>query len=218
MTIMPSRPAPPGGRVHPRAVPLSHWPYQGRDAWRRGAPKGRSHHRGVPQAARLSVRTVRQKPSRGQGKFLPTSRVRRILRQPLSPQRRGGTGEPGLSQGSGVQEKIRPARRAPFLCEDLRRSDGRSGLRTRSARESRNRPAHQEAHGDGRRGNPRRGERFHASVRSGNKPFFCWFNSTRMHVFTHVPPGRKNGRRACTAEPTAWSSTTPGRRSAQGAR
>ena len=38
-----------------------------------------------------------------------------------------------------------------------------------------------------------------------NKPFFCWFNSTRMHIFTHLKPasdgktgprpaGRRHGR------------------------
>ncbi len=27
-----------------------------------------------------------------------------------------------------------------------------------------------------------------------NKPFFCWFNSTRMHVFTHLKPGLRRAR------------------------
>ena len=49
------------------------------------------------------------------------------------------------------------------------------------------RPAHQEADGDDRRRNLGGGHRFHASGRCGpTRPFFCWFNSTRMHFRTHV--------------------------------
>ena len=38
-----------------------------------------------------------------------------------------------------------------------------------------------------------------------NKPFFIWMNTTRMHVFTHVPPTRCRARAACpeTTMPTA---------------
>jgi arylsulfatase len=39
------------------------------------------------------------------------------------------------------------------------------------------------------------------------KPFFCWFNSTRMHVFTHLKK-ESRARRAWAPTPTAWSSTT----------
>ena len=39
-------------------------------------------------------------------------RVRRVLRQPLPPQRRGGTGAARLPEGAGVPRKVRPARRA----------------------------------------------------------------------------------------------------------
>ncbi len=44
-----------------------------------------------------------------------------------------------------------------------------------------------------------------------DKPFFCWFNSTRMHFRTHVragPPQRTPGSRHSPSMPTAWSSTT----------
>jgi hypothetical protein len=37
-------------------------------------------------------------------------RLRRVLRQPVSPERRGGAGKRGLSQGPGVPEAVRPAR------------------------------------------------------------------------------------------------------------
>ena len=73
--------------------------------------------------------------------FLPTEpRLRRVLRQPLPPERRGGAGEPGLPEEPRVPEAVRPARRDPLL----RRRQDRG-----------HRPAHQEAHGDGRRGVPR---------------------------------------------------------------
>ena len=39
------------------------------------------------------------------------------------------------------------------------------------------------------------------------KPLFCYFNSTRMHVFTHLKK-ESEGRRASGSTPTAWSSTT----------
>ena len=42
------------------------------------------------------------------------------------------------------------------------------------------------------------------------KPFFCWYNSTRMHLRTHVAADRRSppGLTARTSTPTAWSSTT----------
>ena len=46
--------------------------------------------------------------------FLPTEpRLRRVLRQPLPPERRGGAGESRLPEGPRVQEEVRPARRHP---------------------------------------------------------------------------------------------------------
>ena len=39
------------------------------------------------------------------------------------------------------------------------------------------------------------------------KPFFVWWNSTRMHIFTHLKPARK-ARPAKAFMPTAWSATT----------
>jgi arylsulfatase len=37
----------------------------------------------------------------------------------------------------------------------------------------------------------RRG-RLHQAPGEGDKPFFCWFNSTRMHAFTHVKAERRD--------------------------
>ena len=44
------------------------------------------------------------------------ARVRRVLRQPLSPERGGRAGERGLPEGSQVQSDVRPSRRIPLLC------------------------------------------------------------------------------------------------------
>ena len=58
----------------------------------------------------------------------------------------------------------------------------------RQAAHREHRPAHHEAHGDLRRGVHRRGAGLHRPGDKDGKPFFCWFNSTRMHVFTHLKP------------------------------
>jgi arylsulfatase A-like enzyme len=39
------------------------------------------------------------------------------------------------------------------------------------------------------------------------KPFFVWFNSTRMHIFTHLKP-ESQGVTGLASTPTAWSSMT----------
>ena len=83
---------------------------------------------------------------------------------------------PDYPKDSGVQEAVRPARRAAQL-----------GQRRRHAEDRGHRSAHHEAHGDGRRGVPRRRARVHRARQiKDDKPFFCWWNSTRMHVFTHL--------------------------------
>jgi hypothetical protein len=47
--------------------------------------------------------------------YLPTvHRLRRVLRQPLPPERRGGARELQLPEGPAVQADVRPARRAPL--------------------------------------------------------------------------------------------------------
>ena len=82
----------------------------------------------------------------------------------------------GLSEGSEVQGEVRPARRAQVQGRRQGRPDDRE-----------HRPAGQEADGDGRRGVPRRRQGLHqAQARGQGTPWFCYFNSTRMHVFTHL--------------------------------
>ena len=165
-------------RLHHRPEPDPHRPDQGRHARRRRRPAGGGpDHRRAAQAARLRHRPVRQEPPRRQGRVpADRARLRRVLRQPLPPQRRGGAGGPRLPEGPGVQEAVRPARRAPLL-----------GRRQGRAEDRGHRPADQEAHGDHRR----RGHRARARASSTrrrprpSKPFFLWCNTTAMHFRTH---------------------------------
>ena len=111
--------------VHHRPVADSHRPHQGRASGRRPRPAARRpDDRRRPEAARLRHRPVRQEPSR-RPRRVPAdgARLRRVLRQSLSPECRAGAGEPRLPEGSGVQEEVRTARRAPHLgqCRTARR-------------------------------------------------------------------------------------------------
>ncbi len=73
-----------------------------------GAPEGLSEKdptiADLLKAAGLRDRPVRQEPSR-RPQRVPAdgARLRRVLRQPLSPQRRGGAGEHRLSEGPDLQ-------------------------------------------------------------------------------------------------------------------
>ena len=76
----------------------------------------------------------------------------------------------------GDDQEIRHARRDPYLGESGRHAEDRE-----------HRPAHQEAHGDDRRG----GHQGIAAItwtdaKKADKPFFLWWNSTRMHIYTHL--------------------------------
>ena len=132
-------------------------------------------HRRVAETARLRDRAVRQEPPRRPGRVpADQPRLRRVLRQPLSPQRRGGTGEPTdlPEQDSRVPEEVRPARRHQV---DRRRQDRG------------HRPADQEAHGDDRRRDLGGGDRLHRPP--GTRPASrssAGSTRTRMHFRTHV--------------------------------
>ena len=71
------------------------------------------HHRHRTQGTGLRHRPVRQEPPR-RPRRAPAhhARLRRVLRQPVSPQRRRGTRARRLSEGPGVPEEVRAARRA----------------------------------------------------------------------------------------------------------
>ena len=135
-------------RLRHRAVADPHWSDQGRAAGGRHRPAGRRplRRRGA-EVARLRHRPVRQEPPRRQGRVpADQPRLRRVLRQPLPPQRRGGAGEPGLSEEPRVPRAVRATRR----------DQGHRGRADRG-----HRAADHQAHGDGRRGVPGRDARLH---------------------------------------------------------
>ena len=49
--------------------------------------------------------------------------------------------------------------------------------------------------------------RFMEESKKENKPFFLWWNSTRMHIWTHLKP-EAQGKPASASTRTAWSRTT----------
>ena len=75
----------------------------------------------------------------------------------------------------GVPEEVRPARRAQVQGRRQGRPDDRE-----------HRSADQEAHGNHRRRNAGRRQGLHHPPGKAGKPFFCWWNATRMHFRTHV--------------------------------
>ena len=124
--------------VHHRAVRLPHRPEQGGPAGGRPrAARRGSDDRRATEAARLRHRPVRQEPPRRQGR-VPSDqpRVRRVLRQPLPPERRGGAGAARLPAGRRLprlQGAIRSPGRHPLLG---RRSRDRPRTRASAGRGS----------------------------------------------------------------------------------
>ncbi len=106
-----------------------------------GLQVGRPHHRRAAQAARLRDRPVRQEPPGRQGRVsADPAWLRRVLRQPLPPQRRGGARRPGLPEEPRVQEAVRPPGRSSLL-----------GRRQGRAEDRGHRAADEEADGNHRR-------------------------------------------------------------------
>ncbi len=83
-----------------------------------GLQAGRPNHRGTAQASWLRYRPVRKEPSwRPRRVPADRARLRRILRQSLSLERRGRAGMRRLSEESRVRQEVRAARRAALLRE-----------------------------------------------------------------------------------------------------
>ena len=78
-----------------------------------GPSETRPDDRRAAQAARVRHRPVRQEPP-GRSQRVPSHgpRLRRVLRQPLSLERRGRARAPRLPQGPGLPPEVRPAGRA----------------------------------------------------------------------------------------------------------
>ena len=173
-----------------------------------GLACGRPDHRRTAEAARLRHRPVRQEPSRRSRRIsADRARVRRILRQSLSPQRRGRAGTAGLSQGSGIQEEVRTARRAPL-----------PGRRQGRADDHGHRSADQEAHGNHRRGDHRGRSRLDGEAGQGGAAILPLVQFDR-HAFPD-PPRRQEPRqeRAGRLQRSDGHPRRAGRRVAQEAR
>ena len=129
----------------------------------------------------LRHRAVRQEPPGRPGPApADRPRVRRVLRQPVPPQRRGGAGARGLPEARGLpglQDELRAARRASLPGKPGRHADDRG-----------HRAAHQEADGDDRRRDHRRRLDFIDRKHADDAPFFLWVNTTHMHFRTHTKP------------------------------
>ncbi|CFE03334.1 Uncharacterised protein [Bordetella pertussis] len=168
--------------VHHRPVAAAHRPVQGRRARRRRGPAGpRRHHRAGAQGARLRDRAVRQEPP-GRPRRIPAhqARLRRILRQPLSPQRRGRARAAILApgpQGSGGQG-VQAARR-------------HQGQRRRQDRGHRR--ADLQAHGDHRRRNRGRRAGLHRQARQGRQAILR-VDEHHAHAHLYAYPARAPGQ------------------------
>ncbi len=103
-----------------------------------------------------STGAVRQEPPRGPER-VPTdrARLRRVLREPVPPERRGGPGGPRLSGEArlrAVPRAVRAARRAPLQGDEQGRPEGAPALGPRrQAADPGHRAADAEADGDLRR-------------------------------------------------------------------
>ena len=180
-----------------------------------GLQRRRSERRRSSEAARLRHRPVRQEPPGRQGRVpADRARLRRVLRQPLSPQRRGRAGEPRLSEGPRVQEEVRPARRAVHR-QDATVDPHRQGRQaeiedTGPLTKKRMETVDEEF--------TRRRAGLHRPAGQGEQAVLLLLQ-LHAHARLHPPQAGERGQdRAWASIPTAWSSTTACRPVAQEAR
>ena len=82
----------------------------------------------------------------------------------------------------------RSARRAARLGHGRGRPDGRSEVwPSRQAEDRKHRAADSQAHGDLRRRGARRDPEVPRPKGKDDKPFFIWFNTTAIHIWSHPP-------------------------------
>ena len=195
--------------VHHRAERLPHRAEQGRDAGRRRRPAGRGpDDRRAAQAARLRDRAVRQEPPR-RPEQVPAdrARLRRVLRQPLPPQRRGGARVAELAAGRGLpalQRALPPARRHPLVGDRRGRRDRGPALRPRRPPADRGHRAADQASGWRRSTTrcsstrsdfiERQADGGHAVLRAGSTPPTC--------TSARTPSRRASGRPGAGSRPT----------------
>ena len=178
--------------VHQRAERVPHRDEQGRHS-RRGCRLGRRgpDDRRAAQAAGLCHRPVRQEPLRRHEQVpADRARIRRVLRQPLSPQRRGRAGTVRLPAQGPVPNALRtgaPARSAEMQghrrgVNRTRRPEVRTG---RQADHRGHRAADHEADGDHRRRYRRRHRRLHQAPARGGQSVL---RVVQLHPYACVHP------------------------------
>ena len=184
-----------GSRRFPdRPARHSQRPYQGRLS---RCPDGHEPARPIDwrpaQKSRLWHRTVRQEPCRRPQRIAADrERLRRILRQSLPSQRRGGAGTTRLSQGPQLSRQVRPARRAEVQGDRSRRSDRRPSLRQDRQTDHRGyRRADQEAHGNDGRRDVGRGHRLHEAA-TGRRQTVLLLVQCHAHAFADACADRSS--------------------------
>ncbi len=101
---------------------------------------------------------------------------------------------PDYPKSPDVQEEVRPARRHPQLRRRHASTD--TGPLTTKRMETIDEEVTAKALD------------FMDRAKKADKPFFLWWNSTRMHIFTHLKKESAGQDRPGHLSPTAWSSTT----------
>ena len=170
----------------------------------------------------LCHRPVRQEPP-GRPQRVPAdrARLRRVLRQPLSPERGGGAGAAGLPEGPGVPREVRSAGRDGLQGVDDRRSDDGSALRQgRQAGLQGHRSSDQEADGNDRRRHRRPGRGLHPAAEQGRQTRLC-LGELHPHASPHACQAGERRPVGAVAEPVSRRddrSRQERRHGAQGAR
>jgi len=164
-------------RVRHRAVADPHRPHQGRTARRaRGHEGAGPHHRHAAQGAGLHDRAVRQEPLGDRTRCCrPTTASTSSLATSTTSTRRRSR-EPGLSDEPEFKKRFGP-RGVIHSFADGRIND--TGPLTRKRMETIDEEVNAKALD------------FMTRAKQANKPFFIWWNSTRMHIWTHLKPESK---------------------------
>ena len=133
----------------------------------------------------LRDRAVRQEPLRRPRRVPPDrARVRRVLRQPLPPQRRGGAGAARLPDRGGVPRTSARASDRAASSTPGRTSDGTQRIEdTGPLTKERMKTIDDEVVPEALR--------FMTDAKESDTPFFVWLNTTHMHFRTHVKDGSR---------------------------